>query len=181
MKEARNLYNQSPRASISNSSQCTSWSSPKERQDKSESKVQEILNVDELAPIINLTDCPNPERTNDNINAPRNTIAHSQQQYLCQGVDGGGKVPESCFARTNLGDDVNRWSVHVSSSPLYVLVYAVCTVRMTKGKAGLKSSTTFFFATQLLRAQRHSRVQKQMSGPVHTLLCNSSGGDSSTN
>jgi hypothetical protein len=181
MKEARNLYNQSPRASISNSSQCTSWSSPKERQDKSESKVQEILNVDELAPIINLTDRPNPERTNDNINAPRNTIAHSQQQYLCQGVDGGGKVPESCFARTNLGDDVDRWSVHAFSSPLYVLVYAVCTVRMTKGKAGLKSSTTFFFVTQLLKAQRHSRVQKQMSGPVHTLLCNSSGGDSSTN
>jgi hypothetical protein len=181
MKEARNLYNQSPRASISNSSHCTSFSSLKEGQDTSESKVQKILNVDELAPIINLTECPNPARTNGNINVPRNIIVHSQQQYLCQGVDGGGKVPESCFTRTNLGDDVDRWSVHVFPSPVYVLVYAVCTVRTTKGEAGLKSSTTFFFVTQLLKAQRHSPVQKQMSGPVHTLLCNSSGGDSSTN
>jgi hypothetical protein len=105
MKEARHLYKQSPRASISNSSHCASWPSLKERQDRSESKVQEILNVDKLAPIINLADCSNPARTNDN-----------------QGEDGGGKVPESCFARTNLGDDINRWSVHVSSSPLYVLV-----------------------------------------------------------
>ena len=105
MKEARHLYNQSPRASISNSSQCASWSSLKERQDRSESKVQEILNVDELAPINNLTDHPNPARTNDN-----------------QGEGGGGKVPESCFARTSLGDDVDRWSVHVFSPPLCVLV-----------------------------------------------------------
>jgi hypothetical protein len=164
MKEARHVYSQSPRASISNSSRCASWPSLKERQDKSESKVQEIHNIDELAPTINLTDCPNPARTNDN-----------------QGEDGGGKVPESCFARTNLGDDVNRWSVHVSSSPALRASIAVCTVRTTKGGAGLKSSTTFFFVTQLLKAQRHSRVQKQMSGPVHTLLCNFSGGDSSTN
>lgn len=181
MKEVRNLYNRCPRASISNSGHCTSGSSLKERQDKSESKVQEILNVDGLAPIINMTDCPNPARTNENINAPRNIIVHSQQQYLCQEVDEGGKVPESCFARTNLGDDVDRWSVHIFSFPLYMLVYAACTVRTTKGEAGLKSSTTFFFVTQLLKAQRHSRVQKQMSGPVHTLLYNSSGGDSSTN
>ena len=146
MKEARNLNTQSRRASMSDSSHCPSWSSLKERQDKSESKVQEILSVDYLNHIFNMTDSPSPARTND------------KQQHLCQGVDGGGKVPQSCLARTNLGDDVDRWSVHVFSSPLYVLVYALCTVRTAKGGAGLKSSTTFFFVTQLLKAQKHSRV-----------------------
>ena len=143
MKEARNLYNQSPRASISNSSQCASWSSLKERQDKSESKVQEIVNC--LNHIYNMTDSSSPARTND-------------KKHLCQGIDGGGKVLESCFGRTNLGDDVDRWSVHIFSSPLDVVVYALCTVRTTKSEAGLKNSTTFFFVIQLLKAQKHSRV-----------------------
>ena len=143
MKEARNLNNQSRRASMSDSSHCPSWSSLKEKQDKSESKDQEI--VDYLNHIYNTTETLSLARTND-------------KKHLCQGIDGGGKVPESCFTRTNLGDDVDRWSVHIFSSPLYVLLFAPCTVRTTKSEAGLKNSTTFFFVTQLLKAQKHSRA-----------------------
>jgi hypothetical protein len=144
MKEARNLNNQSRRTSMSDSSHCPSWSSLKERQDKSELKGQEIVNC--LNHIYSMTDSSSPARTND-------------KNHLCQGIiDGGGKVLESCFGRTNLGDDVDRWSVYIFSSPLYVVVYALCTVWTTKSEAGLKNSTTFFFVIQLLKAQKHSRV-----------------------
>jgi hypothetical protein len=66
-----------------------------------ESKTQEIVNVGEVFPIFNMTDCPNPAPTNDGIPTPRNIVLHPQQQ-LCYGVDGGGKPSESCFTRSNL-------------------------------------------------------------------------------
>ena len=147
MKEARNLNNRSRRTSMSDSSNCPSWTSLKEKRDKSEPKGQKISNVDCdcLYHIIKITDSPSLAQTND-------------KRHICHEVDGGGKVPESCFTRTNLGDDVDRWSVHIFSSPLYVLLFAPCTVRTTKSEAGLKNSTTFFFVTQLLKAQKHSRA-----------------------